>query len=68
MVRRYGRLGGIGSPLVGGFLLGAGVSSATAFYLFAGVAMIGALVTMTVPHRTVAQSTDPVAAAGIPQP
>lgn len=46
----FGRLGGIGGPLVGGFLLGAGVSSATAFYLFAGVAVIGALVTMTVPR------------------
>ncbi len=64
----FGRLGGIGGPLLGGFLLGAGVSSATAFYLFAGVAVIGALVTMTVPRRTVAQSTDPVAAASVPRP
>ncbi|AMY18392.1 MULTISPECIES: MFS transporter [Nocardiaceae] len=53
----FGRLGGIGGPLVGGLLLGAGVTSATAFHLFAGVALVGAAVTLTVPRRT----TGPVA-------
>ncbi|MFH5227737.1 MFS transporter [Antrihabitans spumae] len=46
----FGRLGGIVGPLIGGFLLGAGIASSTAFYLFAGVALLGALVTTAVPN------------------
>ena len=49
----FGRLGGIFGPLIGGFLLGAGVASSTAFYLFAAVALMGALVTTAVPKRRV---------------
>lgn len=47
----FGRLGGIFGPLIGGFLLGAGIASSTAFYLFAAVALMGALVTVAVPKR-----------------
>lgn len=49
----FGRLGGIFGPLIGGFLLGAGIASSTAFYLFAAVALLGALVTTVVPKRRV---------------
>ena len=47
----FGRLGGIFGPLIGGFLIAAGVENETAFYVFAGVAVVGALVTMFVPRR-----------------
>jgi AAHS family benzoate transporter-like MFS transporter len=41
----FGRLGGIVGPILGGILVGAGVGGTTAFYVFSGVALIGALVT-----------------------
>jgi AAHS family benzoate transporter-like MFS transporter len=47
----FGRLGGIVGPMIGGLLLGAGISSASAFYIFAAVALVGAGVTMLVPKR-----------------
>lgn len=47
----FGRLGGIGGPLVGGALMGAGLSPRHAFYVFAGVALFGTLVTCLVPRR-----------------
>ncbi|GAB3283841.1 aromatic acid/H+ symport family MFS transporter [Sinomonas notoginsengisoli] len=46
----FGRLGGILGPIAGGLLLSAGVTGQTAFYLFAVVALLGAVVTALVPH------------------
>jgi AAHS family benzoate transporter-like MFS transporter len=46
----FGRLGGIVGPILGGVLVGAGVGGTTAFYLFAGISLAGALVTSLVPH------------------
>jgi AAHS family benzoate transporter-like MFS transporter len=46
----FGRLGGIGGPILGGVLVGAGVGGTTAFYLFAGIALAGSLVTALVPR------------------
>ncbi len=46
----FGRLGGIGGPLVGGLLIGMGISSSTAFVIFAGIAVVGALITLAVPR------------------
>lgn len=46
----FGRLGGILGPLLGGLLLSAGVTGQTAFYLFAVVALLGAVVTALVPR------------------
>jgi AAHS family benzoate transporter-like MFS transporter len=51
----FGRLGGIVGPVLGGVLVGAGLGGTTAFFLFAGVALIGALVTALVPR---ARQTD----------
>ncbi|PYE13677.1 AAHS family benzoate transporter-like MFS transporter [Williamsia limnetica] len=59
----FGRLGGIVGPMIGGLLLGAGISSASAFYIFAAVALVGAGVTMLVPKRA-----DELDAASSPLP
>jgi AAHS family benzoate transporter-like MFS transporter len=45
----FGRLGGIVGPVIGGALVGAGLGGTTAFYVFAGVSLLGALVTVLVP-------------------
>lgn len=46
----FGRLGGILGPLVGGLLIGAGITTDRAFQLFALAAVVGAVVT-TLPGR-----------------
>lgn len=46
----FGRLGGIVGPIIGGVLVGAGVGGSTAFLLFAGISVAGALVTLLVPR------------------
>ncbi|MGY1638131.1 MFS transporter [Geodermatophilus sp. SYSU D00742] len=46
----FGRLGGIIGPVLGGVLVGAGLGGTTAFFLFAGIALLGALVTALVPR------------------
>ncbi|WP_416062893.1 MFS transporter [Rhodococcus indonesiensis] len=55
----FGRLGGIFGPLVGGLILGAGLSSSIAFYIFAGIALLGAGLTVLVPNRHEALATSP---------
>lgn len=47
----FGRLGGIFGPLIGGSLISAGISSESAFYVFAGIAVLGAIVTFFVPKQ-----------------
>jgi len=54
----FGRLGGIFGPLVGGFLMAAGVRNEVAFYVFAAVAVLGAAVTTFVPRRNDAPDAD----------
>ena len=46
-----GRFGGILGPIIGGWLAVAGIGGATAFYIFGGVALLGAAVTVMVPHQ-----------------
>lgn len=53
----FGRLGGIVGPIIGGLLIGAGVSSGTAFYLFGGIALAGAAATLMVVTPKVAPAT-----------
>lgn len=67
----FGRLGGIGGPLVGGALMSAGLSPRRAFYVFAGVALLGALVTCFVPRKAAERTevrspsgTEPLAGGG----
>lgn len=46
-----GRLGGVLGPIIGGWLAAAGIGGSTAFYIYGGVALVGALVTVMVPHQ-----------------
>ncbi len=59
----FGRLGGIVGPILGGALVGAGVGGTTAFYLFGGISLAGALVTLLVPRPQHAEAQDAVADA-----
>jgi MFS transporter, AAHS family, benzoate transport protein len=47
----FGRLGGIGGPLVGGILIGAGLGVTQIFLILAGVAVVGLAFVLLVPHR-----------------
>ncbi|HEX4235546.1 MAG TPA: hypothetical protein VH041_14720 [Caldimonas sp.] len=45
----FGRLGGIGGPLLGSTLIGAGFKLDSIFYVLAGLGMLGVMVTLFVP-------------------
>ena len=45
----FGRLGGVGGPLVGGLLIAAGLSIETIFTVLAVLALLGVLLTLLVP-------------------
>jgi len=47
----FGRLGGVGGPLLGGILIGAGFALNSIFFILAGLALFGALLTLLVPVR-----------------
>ncbi|AGF72000.1 MFS transporter [Corynebacterium halotolerans] len=49
-VAGFGRLGGIVGPAIGGLIIAAGFGASSAFYLFAGVAVIGAICTALIPR------------------
>jgi len=71
----FGRLGGVGGPLLGGLLVGAGVALNSIFFILAGIALLGMILALLVPtrrtldlHRTVIEpsstTTGPVSAPG----
>lgn len=62
----FGRLGGIVGPILGGMLVGAGVGGSTAFYLFAAISVVGALVTTLVPRSRHAEGKDGTSAPAEP--
>lgn len=47
----FGRLGGVGGPLLGGFPVAAGLALNSIFYVLAAVALIGTVLTLLVPSR-----------------
>ena len=49
----FGRLGGVSGPLLGGFVLAAGLSVDNIFYILTGLAVVGVVLTLLVPraHR-----------------
>ncbi|WP_295625465.1 aromatic acid/H+ symport family MFS transporter [uncultured Corynebacterium sp.] len=46
----FGRIGGILGPVIGGLIIGAGLSSGSALYIFAGLALVGSVLTSLVPR------------------
>jgi AAHS family benzoate transporter-like MFS transporter len=45
----FGRLGGVGGPMLGGYLAGGGFALETIFYILAGLGVFGGLLTLMVP-------------------
>ncbi len=45
----FGRIGGIGGPMLGSFLIGAGLELDYIFYILAGLGILGVLLTLLVP-------------------
>jgi AAHS family benzoate transporter-like MFS transporter len=45
----FGRLGGVGGPMLGGLLIGAGLALDAIFYVLAGLGVLGAVLTLLVP-------------------
>jgi AAHS family benzoate transporter-like MFS transporter len=45
----FGRLGGVGGPILGGYLAGGGFALETIFYILAGLAVVGGALTALVP-------------------
>ncbi|WP_395727273.1 MFS transporter [Nakamurella sp.] len=58
----FGRLGGVAGPLLGGFLLAAGLAVSTIFFVLAGIGMVGALITLLVqrPNRPMEIHSTPI--------
>ncbi|TFB67962.1 aromatic acid/H+ symport family MFS transporter [Cryobacterium sp. Hz9] len=61
----FGRLGGIFGPLLGGALIAAGAAGTAAFYVFAGVALFGALVTLFVPRHPAERASSGASEPGV---
>lgn len=45
----FGRLGGVGGPIIGGLLIGAGLATNSIFYVLAVLAAVGMVLTLLVP-------------------
>jgi len=45
----FGRLGGIGGPMLGSTMIGAGLALNSIFYVLAGLGLVGAALTLLVP-------------------
>lgn len=64
----FGRLGGVSGPLLGGFVLAAGLAVNSIFYILTGLAVVGVILTLLVPrahretdiHSTPVEPTVPV--------
>jgi len=68
----FGRLGGVGGPLLGGFLISGGFALNSIFYVLAGLAILGVVLTLIVPmarrQRDLSQRLDkPRYAVGLPE-
>ena len=46
----FGRLGGVGGPMLGGYLAGGGFALESIFYILAGLGVLGVMLTLLVPH------------------
>jgi AAHS family benzoate transporter-like MFS transporter len=57
----FGRIGGIGGPMLGSFLIGAGLELDYIFYILAGLGMLGVMLTLLVPMSRSALAPAPQA-------
>jgi AAHS family benzoate transporter-like MFS transporter len=63
----FGRMGGIGGPLIGGILIGAGFAVTQIFLILTGVALLGLVLVLMVPrhrHPAVPLTISPSAQVG----
>jgi AAHS family benzoate transporter-like MFS transporter len=62
----FGRLGGVGGPLLGGFLIAAGFELASIFYVLAGLGLLGLILTLLVrtAHRPLELHPTPIEPSG----
>jgi AAHS family benzoate transporter-like MFS transporter len=65
----FGRLGGVGGPMLGGYLAGGGFALETIFYILASLGVLGVLLTLLVPmprthdlHPIAIEPSSPLAA------
>lgn len=58
----FGRLGGVGGPLIGGLLIAAGLSIETIFFVLAGLALLGIALTLAIPAGRIAPEGRPAMA------
>jgi AAHS family benzoate transporter-like MFS transporter len=69
----FGRLGGVAGPVLGGLLIGAGLALDSIFYVLAGLALFGAVLTLLVPiarrpHEVTTTRIEPTSAQPTPVP
>ncbi|GAB3032624.1 benzoate transporter [Nocardioides flavus (ex Wang et al. 2016)] len=64
----FGRLGGVSGPLLGGLFLAAGVGVSSVFYVLAGLALVGAVLSVLVPRAHSASDTPVGTSAPEPSP
>ncbi len=55
----FGRIGGIGGPMLGSFLIGAGLELDYIFYILAGLGILGVMLTLLVPMSRSALAQPP---------
>lgn len=55
----FGRLGGVGGPMLGGYLAGGGFALETIFYVLAGIGLLGAVLAALVPRPAHLGSDNP---------
>jgi MFS transporter, AAHS family, benzoate transport protein len=62
----FGRLGGVGGPLLGGFLIAAGFELASIFFVLAGLGVLGLILTLLVrtAHRPLELHPTPIEPSG----
>jgi AAHS family benzoate transporter-like MFS transporter len=62
----FGRLGGVGGPLLGGFLIAGGFELASIFFVLAGLAVLGLILTLLVrtAHRPLELHPTPIEPSG----
>jgi AAHS family benzoate transporter-like MFS transporter len=64
----FGRLGGVGGPVIGGLLIGAGLSTNAIFWVLATLAVVGALLTLVVPAAHRALRSTPIEPSIVVEP